>query len=90
MNVTAIEQPISQLIQNIVGSNLEYAGFLALLFFVLAAVWYGLDLTIGLLVFVPLILVLASAGVLPAWVVIPVALILIVMVAAAIRAYTER
>lgn len=81
---------LSEMIQTIIGSNLEYAGFIALIAFLLFIVWFGLDIGVGMLIIVPLILILASAGLLPAWFVIPVVLVLIVFIFLAFKSATER
>jgi len=90
VELTSIAQPIGELILKVVGTELWIVGVIALLCFLLYAFWFGLDLTVGMLVFVPLLFILMQQGLLPTWLALPAVLIMGVVIAVAVNKYTGR
>lgn len=90
VGLTEIEAPISQMIQSTVGSSIWIIGVITLLVFIIFMVYLGLDLTTGALILIPLIIILTAAGLLPAWVIVGLILVSTVIIALAVKQYTER
>ena len=72
MDLTVLEQFLSEGIQRILGSP-EAVGVFALITFVVYAIFAGLDMTLALIVLIPLIVALGASGWLNPWVAVAVA-----------------
>jgi hypothetical protein len=79
VDVSALATPIGLLIESIFGAGFLWAvGIVVLLLFVVFIVLRGGDLITFSAVLIPLIVVLAAAGLLPAWLIMPALVVLII------------
>jgi hypothetical protein len=79
VDVSALAGPIGVLIESIFGSSFMWAvGIVVLILFIVFIVLRGGDLITFSAVLIPLIVVLAGAGLMPAWLIMPALVVLII------------
>jgi len=84
VDVTTIETVIADGISQTIGDP-TLTGVIAFLLFVLLVIFSGMDLAVGLMILIPLILILASIGLMPYWMIYFAFLGMGVIVALAVR-----
>lgn len=89
MDLTVLETFLSEGIQKILGSSDAVAIF-AVLTFVVYAVFAGLDMTLALVILIPLLIALVAAGILQGWIVGVLAIGLALILYISIRNSMER
>ena len=80
VSVSAVATPIGQLLESIIGTHIWLLGLFVLILFIVLIVYRGGDLITFSAVLIPLIIVLAGAGLLPAWLAVPAVFVLIVVI----------
>jgi hypothetical protein len=79
MDISALASPIGQLLESIFGASFIWAlGIFVLIVFIVFIVLRGGDLITFSAVLIPLIVVLGGAGLLPAWLIMPAVVVLII------------
>ena len=61
-----LESGISLMIQQLLGSS-ELTGVFVLFFFVIVMVFFGMDLSVGMIILIPLVTILTVYGYFPVW-----------------------
>jgi hypothetical protein len=89
LSFAALQSLISGLFRGVIGSNI-LLGIIILVAFVVLAVFSGAELSVGLVILVPLLFLLVAAGLLPNWVIMFVAFGVGIIIYMAYRSQVER
>lgn len=89
LSFAALQSLVSGLFRGVIGSNI-LLGIIILVAFVVLAVFSGAELSVGLVILVPLLFLLVAAGLLPNWVIMFVAFGVGIIIYMAYRSQVER
>jgi cell division protein FtsW (lipid II flippase) len=84
-----LEHGLSEGFQHLIGSA-ELIGVAALVFFLIVAVFFGLDLGVSLLILIPLVTILTVNGFFPVWLFVLIMIGVALIIYLALKSFFER